>query len=69
MELTRSQARELLTEYVAVVRSRPARVAAALDAGLTKTEVAQLLEVGRDTVYRDLETLQTLENSGVIPGG
>jgi hypothetical protein len=60
MELTRSQAVELLTEYVAVVRSRPARVGAAVDAGLTKSEIARLLEIGRDTVYRDLETLETM---------
>ena len=55
MELTQHDARVLLTEYVAVVRSRSARVRAALDAGLTKSEVSRLLEVSRSAVYRDLE--------------
>lgn len=63
MELTQSDARALLTEYAATVRSRPERIRAAVDAGLSKAEIARLLEAGRDLVYHDLKILREREDN------
>jgi DNA invertase Pin-like site-specific DNA recombinase len=60
-DLTLRQARELLTEWTAVVRSRDDRIRAAVEAGLSVTETAVLLEIARTTVYR------ALNNSKFIP--
>lgn len=53
-ELTLNQARALLIEYTAVVRSRDDRIRAATQAGLSISEIAALLECGRTTIYRVL---------------
>lgn len=54
-ELTLEQARSLLTEYAAVVRSRNDRIRAAVAAGVRKSEAARLLEIHRSTVYAVLD--------------
>jgi DNA invertase Pin-like site-specific DNA recombinase len=63
-DLTLRQARELLTEWSAVVRSRDDRIRAAVEAGLSVTETAILLEIARTTVYRVLSNSEITEENG-----
>jgi hypothetical protein len=51
-ELTVRQARELLTEWAAVVRSRDERVRIAIESGLSKTEVSRVTGMARSTIDR-----------------
>jgi DNA invertase Pin-like site-specific DNA recombinase len=63
-DLTLRQARELLTEWSAVARSRDDRIRAAVEAGLSVTETAILLEIARTTVYRVLSNSEITEENG-----
>ncbi len=55
VELTVRQAKELLTEWAAVVASRDDRVRAAYDSGVSKSEISRLTGVARTTIDRILE--------------
>jgi hypothetical protein len=66
-ELTRTEARQLLDEYAAVVSSRNARFKAAFRAGLTKKEIAD--RVGMSNVYLyqiwgEVEAAEDIERPG-----
>jgi len=60
-DLTLREARELLTEYAAIMRSRDERILAAVAAGLTVSDCAVLLEVTRGTIYRALDNNEKSE--------
>jgi len=49
-ELTLRQARELLAEYAAVLRSRDDRVRTTFAAGLSKSEIHRLTGIARTTI-------------------
>jgi hypothetical protein len=66
-ELTRTEARELLAEYYEVVTSRNARMKAAYRAGLTKSEIAELIGMNRHYVYQvwaEVEAAPDIERPG-----
>ena len=50
------QARELLSDWAAVVRSRDERVRTAVESGLSKSEVSRLTGIARSTVDRIVES-------------
>lgn len=52
----KDEARGALVEWAAMVRSRDSKVAAALAAGLSISEVAQITGLSRSTIYRALIT-------------
>lgn len=55
-ELTARQARELLSDWAAVVRSRDERVRTDVESGLSKSEVSRLTGIVCSTVDRIVES-------------
>jgi hypothetical protein len=55
-ELTVRQARELLADWAAVVRSRDERVLTAVESGLSKAEVSRLTGIARSTIDRIVDS-------------
>lgn len=57
VEVTVRQARELLIEWAAVVRSRDDRIRTAVESGLSKSEVHRLTGVARTTIDRIVDSV------------
>jgi transposase len=55
-ELTVRQARELLSDWAAVMRSRDERVRTAVGSGLSKSEVSRITGIARSTIHRIIES-------------
>jgi hypothetical protein len=55
-ELTLRQARELLSDWADVVRSRDDRVRTAVESGLSKSEVSRLTGIARSTIDRIVDS-------------
>jgi hypothetical protein len=56
-ELTVRQARDLLTEWAEVTRSRDDRVRTAYISGLSKSEISRLTGIARTTIDRIVESI------------
>ena len=50
------QAREQLTDWAAVMRSRDERVRTAVESGLSKSEVSRRTGIARSTIHRIIES-------------